>query len=376
MPKQKRIKTTFPGVYYIERSARITGKRERIFYIRYRKDGRLIEGKAGRQFQDAMTPAKASRIRMELISGKRLSLKILQEREKEPKQIEEKSKTMEVEKEFTNYRLLKEKWYFFTKSATESFSLWDSELNVVELNDATLRLLPARTEKKDIIGKNLSELSPDSKADSVYDQFMHVIRTGEPLFIGDYIPPPRFGKDIHMNVEAFKVGNELGVIMTDITDRKLAERELRKREQELAVKTRDLEEMNTALNVLLKKRDKDKAELEENIVSNIKELVEPYLEKIKNTSDNRQDIYVEIVQKNLNDIVSPFVRSLNANLLSLTHTEIRISNLIKQGKTTKEIAELLSLSSKTIASYREKIREKLGIKNQRINLRTYLISIQ
>ena len=376
MPKQKRIKTTFPGVYYIERSARITGKRERIFYIRYRKDGRLIEGKAGRQFQDAMTHAKASRIRMELISGKRLSLKILQEREKEPKQIEEKSKTMEVEKEFTNYRLLKEKWYFFTKSATESFSLWDSELNVVELNDATLRLLPARTEKKDIIGKNLSELSPDSKADSVYDQFMHVIRTGEPLFIGDYIPPPRFGKDIHMNVEAFKVGNELGVIMTDITDRKLAERELRKREQELAVKTRDLEEMNTALNVLLKKRDKDKAELEENIVSNIKELVEPYLEKIKNTSDNRQDIYVEIVQKNLNDIVSPFVRSLNANLLSLTHTEIRISNLIKQGKTTKEIAELLSLSSKTIASYREKIREKLGIKNQRINLRTYLISIQ
>jgi DNA-binding NarL/FixJ family response regulator len=324
-----------------------------------------------------MTPAKAAEIRAEIITGNRLSRKALREQRNSKENAEKKLKFQELEKQFTDYRLLKEKWFLFTKSATESFSLWDSELNVVELNDATLRLLPDGTKKNEIIGKNLSELSPDSKADGVYEKFVKVIETGEPLFIDDYVPPPRFGEDLHFNLKAFKVGNELGIIMTDITDRNRAEGELKKRQVELERKTSDLEEMNTALNVLLEKREKDKFELEENITRNVKELVESYLEKLKGTRlDNRQRIYAEIIEKNLNNIVSPFIRAINADFLALTHTEIQISNLIKHGKSTKEIAELLVLSPRTIDSYREQIRSKLGIKNKKVNLRTYLNSIQ
>ncbi|MBF0515028.1 MAG: site-specific integrase, partial [Desulfovibrionaceae bacterium] len=73
MPAQKRFPTDYPGVSFIEGKAVTTGKPERIYVIRYRKDGRLIEEKAGRQFQDAMTPAKAARIRSERIEGKALS---------------------------------------------------------------------------------------------------------------------------------------------------------------------------------------------------------------------------------------------------------------------------------------------------------------
>lgn len=75
MPTLKRIKTNYPGVFYIEGASSTTGKPEKIFYIRYRKAGKMIEEKAGRQFQDDMTPARASRIRTEKIEGKRLSRK-------------------------------------------------------------------------------------------------------------------------------------------------------------------------------------------------------------------------------------------------------------------------------------------------------------
>ncbi len=69
----KRIKTNYPGVFYIEGTSPITGKPGKIFYIRYRKDGKLIEEKAGRQFQDDMTPDRANALRTERIHGKRLT---------------------------------------------------------------------------------------------------------------------------------------------------------------------------------------------------------------------------------------------------------------------------------------------------------------
>ena len=73
MPSMNRIKTKYPGVYYIESVAIGSNKPERIYYIMYRKGNKLIEEKAGRQFQDDMTPARASKIRAERIEGNQLS---------------------------------------------------------------------------------------------------------------------------------------------------------------------------------------------------------------------------------------------------------------------------------------------------------------
>ncbi len=372
-----RFKTEYPGVFY--RNARRIGKTgtERVYYIIIKKEGRVFEEKVGRQYSDGMTPAEAAEIRAQVVGGKRLPQQEQRRLENTKQRGHKKRRRKRNSEENSERIMLEEEWLLFMESANNSFSLWDSELNVLEINAATLMLMPEGTRKKDIIGMKFSELSPDSMHDGVYDKFLQVVKTGNPLIIEDFIPPARFGEDRHLNVKAFKVGDGLGIILTDITERTRAERKLRKRERELERKTMDLEEMNTALNVLLKKRQKDRSELEENIVSNVKELIEPYLEKMKTSRlDDRQKIHLDIIETNLNDIVSPFVRVLNKNFLALTHTEIQISNLVKRGKSTKEIADLLNLSAKTIASYREQIREKLGIKNQGINLRTYLISIQ
>jgi PAS domain S-box-containing protein len=147
-------------------------------------------------------------------------------------------------------------------------------------------------------------------------------------------------------------------------------------EDELRVKTRDLEELNTALKVLLKKRDEDKLELEEKIAGNVKELIFPYLEKLKRVNfGKREKTFLEIVESNLEAIISPFARTLSSKFIKLTPAEIQVANLVKLGKTSKEIAALRNLSFKTIEFHRDNVRTKLGIKNKKINLRTHLLSL-
>jgi PAS domain S-box-containing protein len=163
----------------------------------------------------------------------------------------------------------------------------------------------------------------------------------------------------------------------DITERKLAEQALKEKEAELTIKARNLEEVNTALRVLLKRRQEDKGELEQKVLSNVKDLVLPYLERLQKTSlDANQISCVSIMESNLNEIISPFSRKLSSKYLRLTPTEIRVADLVKNGKTTKEIAEFMNLSEKTIQAHRDNIRKKTGIKHKKTNLRSYLSSLQ
>ena len=156
----------------------------------------------------------------------------------------------------------------------------------------------------------------------------------------------------------------------DITDRKKAE-------QKLGMRAEELKESNIALKVLLKQRENDKGELEENILSNIKTIIMPYIEKLKkNKSMSEELAYLNILESNLNDITSSFSHKLSSIYLNLTPTEILVANLIKYGNNTKEIAELMSLSKTTIEFHRRNIRKKLGIKNKKTNLRTNLIALQ
>jgi integrase len=105
MPAKKRFKTNYPGVYYIESTIGQTSKPEKIYYITYRRDGKLIEEKAGRQHQDAMTPARAASLRTEKMEGK---LKSNKERRAEEKAAEEANKSRwTIDKLWTEYKAQK-----------------------------------------------------------------------------------------------------------------------------------------------------------------------------------------------------------------------------------------------------------------------------
>ena len=162
----------------------------------------------------------------------------------------------------------------------------------------------------------------------------------------------------------------------EIEERKQAEQNLLQKEEELKLKSLHLEEANTALRVLLKRGEQDKNELEEKVLSNIKELALPYLEKLKlGNLDYKQGAYVEILESNLNDIISPFLKKLSSQYLNLTPTEIQVANLIREGKSTKEIAEILDISERAIEFHWNNIRDKLGLKKSKTNLRSYLLTL-
>jgi DNA-binding CsgD family transcriptional regulator len=110
---------------------------------------------------------------------------------------------------------------------------------------------------------------------------------------------------------------------------------------------------------------------------NVKELILPYLDKLKRENfRNRQKTYLEILESNLSAIISPFERTLSSKFIKLTPAEIQVANLIKLGKTSKEIAVLSNLSFKTIEFHRNNIRAKLGLKHKKVNLRTHLLSLE
>ena len=147
--------------------------------------------------------------------------------------------------------------------------------------------------------------------------------------------------------------------MAIVIERKRAEEALIKKDKELESRANKLEEMNTALNVLLDKRNEDKITLQEQVVTNVKKLAFPYVEKLKKSNlNNEQKIYAELIESSLDEIISPFSHQLSSPLIGLTSTEIKIADLVKRGKTTKEIAAFVNLSPKTIERHRENIRKK------------------
>jgi len=162
----------------------------------------------------------------------------------------------------------------------------------------------------------------------------------------------------------------------EITALKLSEEALRDREARLTEQKVELEEANIALKVLLKQREGDKGDLEQKVITNVKQMVLPYVEKLKRVSLKAKDRrVVEIIESHLQEIISPMMQKLaNANII-LTPQEIQVSSLVKDGKSSKEIADILNVAETTIHFHRKNLRKKFGLSNSQTNLRSYLISI-
>lgn len=200
------------------------------------------------------------------------------------------------------------------------------------------------------------------------------------------------GRILHMLISSVAVEIE-GVtyhqnIESDITELKHAEEFLKKAKQELEnrvdkrtaelnEKTIELEGMNTALRVLLQKKDEAMSDIEEKLLINTKKLVLPHLDKIKATKlSPRQSVYLQELESNLKEIVSPFLKNLTNQYSDLTPTEIKVASLIREGRTSKEIADFMTLSENTIETHRTSIRKKLDLNHKKVNLRNYLNTLQ
>lgn len=211
--------------------------------------------------------------------------------------------------------------------------------------------------------------------DSVIDQDYSSIKRGKNfLFAEKRIE--RNGTYRWLKIETSLIhdheGNVLGAIesIQDITD-------LRNAQQELKEQAVRLEEINTALKVLLRHREDDKREIEHKFVSNIKNLVMPYMEKLGATPlSTNQENYLEIAREHLAEILSPFLIKMEKTNAGLTPREMEIVALVKDGKTTKEIAQVLCIGETTVNNHRRRLRDKMGLRNMKKNLRSHLLSFE
>ena len=162
----------------------------------------------------------------------------------------------------------------------------------------------------------------------------------------------------------------------EITALKLSEEALRKSEAQLTQQKVELEESNIALRVLLKQREGDKSDLEQKVITNVKQMVLPYLEKLKRVNLKPKDkTLVDIIDSHLHGIISPMMQKLANASIILTPQEIQVASLVKNGKVSKEIAGILNVSETTVQFHRKNLRRKFGLSNSKTNLRSYLISI-
>lgn len=128
---------------------------------------------------------------------------------------------------------------------------------------------------------------------------------------------------------------------------------------------------------MLRQRDEDKRRIEETIYANVDRLVLPYVENLQQGNlTEKQRTLVEVVNMNLKDIVSPFLYSLSSLNLLLTPQELEVANLVGNGRTSKDIAEVMGISVSGVDFHRKRLRRKLGLTKSAKNLRSYLLSLE
>lgn len=249
---------------------------------------------------------------------------------------------------------------FFVLDEQGALLRWNDNLEIMTGYSAgEIRAMPA------------VDLLPENDRKESLKRIQEIIRLGEISMETEMIFKNGIRRMFRFHAKRLSYEGRLCIVGTgmDITDQKRAENDLKRFAE-------NLQDANIALRVLMQRRNEDQKDIEEKLQANVNDLIIPYLKKLKQaTLEDRHKNHLQILEHNLREIISPFMKNLHAAHADLTPREIQIMDLIKQGKNNKEIAGLLNASLKTVETHRNHIRKKLNLVNARVNLRSYLLSV-
>jgi len=272
------------------------------------------------------------------------------------------------------------KYQIILENMDEAYFELDIAGYITFFNPAMIQMLGYSAEE--LQHMNYRDYIPPEAQAKIYSIFNKIYCTGKADEIFDSEVVRKDGarriRELSASLIVDPVGHPIGFrcLARDVTTRKIAEEALKKNEEELERKSASLAESNAALKVLLKQREEDKVELERNVLSNVREIIMPYVEELKKGRlTANQSVCIDTIETNLENIISPFLRNITLKYFHLTPRELQVATLVREGRTTKEIAELLNMSSGTIDFYRNSIRKKFGLNNKKVNLRSYLLSL-
>ncbi len=231
---------------------------------------------------------------------------------------------------------------------------------------------------KDVLGKTDSELWPQEISSRIKESDRQAISKRKVVESIDEIE--RDGETITYLSYRFPIIRKglptwLGTVSIDITERKQAEDLLKETTEQLQIEREALEKKNIALREILNQIEAEKNFIKQQIVTNVEQAIIPTLMRMKEASHPAQVRNFDLLEKELREIVSPFLDTIKSKFTKLSPRELEVCRLIKNGMTSKEIAEALKVSLLTVHKYRELIRKKLDLVNDETNLQTYLQSL-
>ena len=262
------------------------------------------------------------------------------------------------------------------QTAIEGFWIIDVSGTILQVNPSAAAFLGYLPE--DLLQKTVYSFEPAGKS-QMAAYIRTAVRKGSCHYEASLLH--KDGKTIFLEfntryIEAGE-GSFLFSFFRDITSNNLLIQSLKDREADLKLKLGNLKEMNAAQKALIRKHESDIEDLEEMVLFNVKETILPYIKKLRESVLNeKQGTFLTILEANVKDITSSFSPKLTSRHFKFTKAELQIAKLVRMGITSREIAELMGLSRRTVESHRDRIRKKIGLENRRRNLRTYLMSIE
>lgn len=258
---------------------------------------------------------------------------------------------------------------------TDSMALLDLDGRILLANRTTA--IRYGMAVRDFVGKCVFNLMPAKLRKSRKEQMDKVIRSGKLRRFTDKRKGRVYDSTMYPVLDAEDRVIQIAVYGKDITPEVKSFEALEKNKRELENKTSLLEEANIALKIMLQKSTEHREEIEKEVFATLNKRVVPVISKIKK-SESMSEIraYTDILESNLKAIGSPFSRKISFEYIALSPKEIKVANLIRDGRNTREIAEELNLKRGTIEFYRNSIREKLGIRNKKIRLKTHLVTLR
>jgi PAS domain S-box-containing protein len=253
-----------------------------------------------------------------------------------------------------------------------AITIMDTDLTILLHNQAAEKLYDCTCGDDKVVGNNAVVLY---KNENNLDQFLKAVTTAGNKGRCEFVMEQQVnGLARYLATTVFCIRNGdtqrtgLGLISRDITEQKRAVFELEQKKKEA-------EDANIALKVMLDQHVRTKASVEEQIAIKLQELVNPYLALIRQSSlTEKQAEILQIISAHIDSITQQFSPQAREIMLKLSPRESVIIDLVRLGKTSKEIAEILHIGVRTVETYRNNLRKKLGINKKKISLRTYLIT--
>lgn len=254
--------------------------------------------------------------------------------------------------------------------------IFNHDLRAVYTNNACFEFLNRPSSKRDyLIGKDFDVFAPDYREIEAWNRFMNLSTKSDSYYLDCYDAIGEiFRRPLFCEVQLLRYNEMLCAIVTETTENVLQKDILKRQEIRLYEIEEYCNKLKNTVEVLIDRKNEKENENEKRFICNLEETVFPILDLLKASQlDEHQVALLDTLYDNLNSPIDSFFKNHNTN--EWTTREALIVNLIRQGKSTKEIANILCLSTKTVDYHRANIRKKLNINNSSNDLANYLRSM-